>query len=68
MGAAQEEAVPRCAEGGNDALVAFGAYFDLLDTLGQTHVPREADSLGAVIDKNSADGVSEAVNEAIRSI
>jgi hypothetical protein len=48
--------------------VAFGAYFDLLDTLGYTHVQREADSLGAVIDKNSADGVSEAVNEAIRSI
>jgi hypothetical protein len=34
FGAAKEEAVPSLAEGGDDALVASGAYFYLLDTLG----------------------------------
>jgi len=55
-GATQEEAVPGLADGGNDAFVALGAYFYLMDTLGQAHVQREADGLGAIVDENSADG------------
>ena len=56
IGAAQEEAVPILADGGDDALVAPGAYFYLVNTLRQTHVQREADGLSAIVDENSADG------------
>jgi len=38
LGAAQEEAVLRRAEGCDDALLASDAYFYLLDALGQAHV------------------------------
>jgi hypothetical protein len=34
LGAAQKKAVPRLADGGDDALVAYSAYFYLLDALG----------------------------------
>jgi hypothetical protein len=43
------------AQRGDDALVAFNAYLDLLDTLGEAHVHGQANSLGTVIDENSAD-------------
>jgi hypothetical protein len=54
-GAVQEETVPGLAKGRDDALVALDAYFDLVDTLREAHVQRESDSLGAIVDENSAD-------------
>ena len=55
-GATQKEAVPGLAQGGDDALVAFDADLDLLDALGQTHIHRQTNGLGTVVDENSADG------------
>jgi len=44
------------AAGGDDALVAVGAYLYRVDSLGQAHVRWQADGLHLVVDKNSADG------------
>ena len=64
-GATQKKAVPGLAQGGDDALVAFDANLDFLDTLWQTHVQRETNGLGAVVDENSADGHGDPLKKCI---
>lgn len=54
-GAVHEEAVPSLTEGSDDALVTPGANLHSVTTLGQAHVQRKADGLGAVVDEDRAD-------------
>ena len=56
IGASQEKTVPSLTDGSDDALVPPSAYVYLVNTLGQGHVQRKADGLGAVVDEKSTDG------------